>query len=587
MAEKLEEQLEELLMMQRVDQELNATLNLESVMQLTIDWAMRRTGASVGMLSIVSSDGSGLIPFVALGYDPDRVLHNEDNPAPFSFGVVGRAARTRQLQYVRDVRQDSDYHATIDNMRCLIAAPIEMHGRLLGVLTLESEDLDGFGEAEVSFVKRLASRAAIALDNARLYKETERRADEMSALYAASRSVSSSIERADVLRNSVKAVGEVLGVSSVMIADLRADLHRLTISAVIQAIHPPHSPDKLPPLGTHFDLSDLPEFANVIKQHRIMAFVSGDKALSAGLRSFMEAHHLRSLMALPLAVQEHRLGLLLAADGRRERRFSRDDILMGESLAGQIAAALRQAKLYEDVRELESLKSEMIRMASHDLRNPLGNVMGYLELLMAEVGDTLDINQNDYVNQMRTALNQMKALIEDLLTLEKIESERQAAFGHLNLSSLLEDVFMAQQFQANRKNQTINLAKPFEMIYVQGSNTQLRQAFVNLINNAIKYTPENGMIHVRLMQDGARVRFEVQDNGFGISKEKQGKLYQRFYRAREPQTEHITGTGLGLSLVKTVVERHGGEVWVKSELGVGSTFGFWLPIDDSAEDEEE
>jgi two-component system sensor histidine kinase VicK len=115
----------------------------------------------------------------------------------------------------------------------------------------------------------------------------------------------------------------------------------------------------------------------------------------------------------------------------------------------------------------------------------------------------------------------------------------------------------------------------------------LRQAFVNLINNAIKYTPENGMIHVRLMQDGARVRFEVQDNGFGISKEKQGKLYQRFYRAREPQTEHITGTGLGLSLVKTVVERHGGEVWVKSELGVGSTFGFWLPIDDSAEDEEE
>lgn len=585
MTENLEEQLEELLMMQRVDQELNATLNLESVMSLTIDWAMRRTGAAAGMLSVMADDGSGLVPLVKFGYTSDRVIHNEENPAPLNFNVSGRAATTRKLQHVPDVSKDPDYVPAADNLGCMIAAPIEVQGRLLGVLTLEGEEVGGFTESDVSFVERLASRATIALDNARLYKESERRADEMSALYNASRMISSSIERSDVLKHSLQAVTDVLGVSSAMIADYRADIGRLTVAATMQAIPAPHAPDQLPAVNTHFEVHDLPEFVQVFTQHRIMAFAFNESSLTAGLRKFMSEYQLRSLLVMPLAVQNQRIGVLIAADGRRERRFPREAILMGESLASQIAAALRQAKLYDDVRELESLKSEMIRMASHDLRNPLGNVMGYLELLMMEVQDGFAIHQRDYVNQMRTALNVMKTLIEDLLTLEKIESERGTAFSRLNFSSLLEDVYMTQQFQAIRKNQVMNLAKPFDPLFVQGNGTQLRQACVNLINNAIKYTPENGSIQVRLMLDENRLRFEVQDTGYGISKEKQGRLFQRFYRAREPQTEQIMGTGLGLSLVKTVVERHGGEVSMKSDYGAGSTFGFWLPADTSAVEE--
>jgi signal transduction histidine kinase len=234
--------------------------------------------------------------------------------------------------------------------------------------------------------------------------------------------------------------------------------------------------------------------------------------------------------------------------------------------------------LYEDVRELESLKSEMIRMASHDLRNPLGNAMGYFELLVNDLEPYIGEPQQEFVALIRSAQTTIKNLIEDLLTLEKVESERQSAWTTINLSTLTEEVFFAHQFQAVRKQHNLTLEKPQEPILTLGSNTQLRQAIVNLISNAIKYTPDNGVITVRLRTKQLRVEVEVTDNGYGIAKDKQERLFERFYRARDPQTEHIPGTGLGLSLVKTVAERHGGEVWVKSELGKGSTFGFWVPV---------
>jgi two-component system phosphate regulon sensor histidine kinase PhoR len=172
----------------------------------------------------------------------------------------------------------------------------------------------------------------------------------------------------------------------------------------------------------------------------------------------------------------------------------------------------------------------------------------------------------------------MKSLIEDLLTLERVESERQASWAEVDFSVMVTDATEAQQSAAQLKHHTLSLTAENETLYVFGSSTQLRQSVANLISNAVKYTPDHGQIQVRLSQKEKRLIFEVQDNGYGISKERQQRLFHRFYRAHEPGTDHISGTGLGLSLVKTVIERHGGEVWVHSEPGIGSTFGFWLPL---------
>src|SRR5687767_14548457 len=114
-----------------------------------------------------------------------------------------------------------------------------------------------------------------------------------------------------------------------------------------------------------------------------------------------------------------------------------------------------------------------------------------------------------------------------------------------------------------------------EALIVLGNEVQLQQALTNLVGNSIKYTPPNGKVDVKIQAENGEFRFEVSDNGYGIPEDRQAKLFERFYRARTPGTEDIPGTGLGLSLVKTVIERHGGKVWFKSEEGKGSTFGCW------------
>jgi two-component system phosphate regulon sensor histidine kinase PhoR len=220
----------------------------------------------------------------------------------------------------------------------------------------------------------------------------------------------------------------------------------------------------------------------------------------------------------------------------------------------------------------------MIRMASHDLRNPLNNVMGYVELIASNLDETsLKPNLQDYFASLRRSTASMKSLIEDLLTLERIESQGQTNWQAFDMSGLVYEVVESGRSSAQLKHQTITMDRQTGVSLAFGNLTQLRQAIANLVDNAIKYTPDEGKIHVQFHYENERLHLSVQDNGYGISPERQARLFQRFYRAREPGTDHISGTGLGLSLVKAVVERHGGRVWFESELNKGSTFGFWIP----------
>ncbi|MBZ0287187.1 MAG: HAMP domain-containing histidine kinase, partial [Anaerolineae bacterium] len=186
--------------------------------------------------------------------------------------------------------------------------------------------------------------------------------------------------------------------------------------------------------------------------------------------------------------------------------------------------------------------------------------------------------QEEYLDHIRQSANMMKTLIDDLLTLERIESQREGDWQSFGLCGLVSEVVDSARAAAALKNQSVELDCPPDTPSVFGSQTQLRQAISNLVDNAIKYTPEGGTIAVGLELQADRFDFRVSDSGYGISPQRQVRIFERFYRAREPETEHISGTGLGLSLVKTVIERHGGQVWFESTPGEGSTFGFWLPV---------
>jgi signal transduction histidine kinase len=227
--------------------------------------------------------------------------------------------------------------------------------------------------------------------------------------------------------------------------------------------------------------------------------------------------------------------------------------------------------------ELSILKTRMIRMASHDLKNPLTNILVIARL----VEDNPDLGANDeqvrsYMTRLVEAAYLMNDIIDHVLKLERAkagEIERFPVF----LGELVAAAVHQQQTTVDSKQQTMTMDIADNLPFVLGDSQQLMQAISNLVGNAVKYTPDGGQVSVRLMLVNDKLHLEVQDTGYGIPQAAQEKLFQEFYRVRTPDTIHIPGTGLGLSLVKSVVETHKGRVWLKSDEGKGSTFYVELP----------
>lgn len=578
-AEALAEQVEELSMIHRVDCELSAHLNLERVMRLTMDWALRRTGADTGLLMLMTDDGTGLAPYIVMGH-VDRALfpHDAHSPLPLTAGTIGLAGRTGETQYVPDAQDDADRILFIPGARAHVSVPLLMRGEVLGVITLAAVRTGVFDEDMVAFLERLGTRAAVALDNARLYRQTEQLASDMAALYNASRTITSTLNRDEILRRIARAMSETLECSSAIIFDYVSETHEVQVLAVHRADPDADAGESLPPLKHTYSLASYPAFQTVVEQQHSLALRDDDLSLAHMDRAYLLANHMYSVVLVPLIAQEELMGVAALIEGRHPRVFTANEVYKAEALAGQAAIALRQSMLFSEIQELETLKTEMIRMASHDLRNPLNSVMGYTELLAMSLEETgMTSAQQMYLESLRSSSETMRVLLEDLLTLERIESERVTERQSFDLGSLVAEVVESQLAGARLKQQALHLERQNGLPPVQGSVTQLRQAVANLVGNAIKYTPEGGHIAVMVRSEQGRVAVSVKDDGYGISPARQARIFERFYRAREPGTEHVSGTGLGLSLVKTVVERHEGCVWFSSTPGEGSTFGFWLP----------
>lgn len=283
----------------------------------------------------------------------------------------------------------------------------------------------------------------------------------------------------------------------------------------------------------------------------------------------------RSHFTMPLSVKGEVIGIL-HLESMQPAHFNQKMRRFVEHIANRAAGAIRNAEIYTRTYNSEQLKSDLIRMVAHDLRNPLNAVVNATHLLK-RLRTQMPEPAFKFVQSIELATTQMRSLLEELLTLERLESGIQIAANPVDLVKVLYDAVSRSQPEALNKSQEFSVICTQETVTVRGEFAYFRQVMVNLINNAIKYTPHRGKIAVRLEKHGERAFFDVTDSGYGISEDRQKQLFQRFYRAEEPGTEHIEGTGLGLSLVKTIIERSEGEVWFRSTTNQGSTFGFWLP----------
>ena len=227
--------------------------------------------------------------------------------------------------------------------------------------------------------------------------------------------------------------------------------------------------------------------------------------------------------------------------------------------------------------EIDRMKSDLISIVSHELRSPLTSIKGYIDLLISGDLGAVAEEHHKYLEIVLNNANRLATLIDDMLDLSRIESGKLTMiFGKVDIKYLCDLVYLTFKPQAAQKNLNFQLDVP-QGLSVSGDVDRLQQALMNLVSNAIKYTPEEGTVRIRAYRDNGNICLEVSDTGFGISPENQKKLFQKFFRVKDKRTRNIGGTGLGLCITRSIVEAHEGEVTVESQEGAGATFRIRLP----------
>ncbi len=296
----------------------------------------------------------------------------------------------------------------------------------------------------------------------------------------------------------------------------------------------------------------------------------------------------RAQMILPLVYRDRAVGVLVL-DSRRTDRLTADTFEFMKLIIDRITVSVENAllyqlsqerlaqvtELYDRVRQLEQLKTDMIRLAAHDLRGPLNVILMHCDLLLED--ETLTEPRRRAIEDTRTSASKMNHIVTDILSLQRIEAMDSLSREAVPLSDLVGAVASNRRAEARAKEQTFTVLLPGSSVIVEADPAQIREALDNLIDNAIKYTPTGGSITIRLGERGGLALVEVEDTGPGIPDEMQPRVFTPFFRTRSTETIAAEGTGLGLHLVKNIIERHNGRMRFHSTYGRGSMFGFEMP----------
>jgi PAS domain S-box-containing protein len=229
------------------------------------------------------------------------------------------------------------------------------------------------------------------------------------------------------------------------------------------------------------------------------------------------------------------------------------------------------------LKEIDTLKSDFVSTVSHDLRSPLTLMRGYATML--EMAGELNEQQKSYIRMIVQGVDNMARLVNNLLDLGRIEFGVGLQVDSIPVLDILERVTGSLQMQAKQKQISIGVEIPKDLPHaIEADPALLQQALYNLVENALKYTPEGGEVTIHLQTAPSELTFAVQDSGIGIPNNDLPRLFEKFYRGTNREALAQRGTGLGLAIVKSIAERHSGKVWVESELGKGSTFYLQIPL---------
>jgi len=503
------------------------------------------------------------------------------------------ALLTRSVVHVPDVEEPSAVEFTrqsgrILGFRSVVTVPMLRQGEPVGAIIVARREPGRFTEAEVGLLTTFAEQAVIAIENVRLFNELEARTrdltrsvGELRALGEVGRAVSSTLDVETVLTTIVTRAVELSGtvagviyeydeakqefqlrvthnVEPALIAAQRAQRIRVGQGAVGRAV-----------------------------ETRVPVQVSDthDPRYAVPIRELLIELGYRSVLAVPLLVEERILGALVVLR-REEGEFSPETVNLLQTFGTQSALAIQNARLFREIddksRQLEVAnrhKSEFLANVSHELRTPLNAIIGFSEVLLERMFGEVNAKQDEYLTDILSSGRHLLSLINDILDLSKIEAGRmELELGTFSLPLALENALTLVRERALRHEVGLELVIDQRLGDFVGDERKIKQILVNLLSNAVKFTPSGGQVRVKALPADGAIEISVADTGVGIAPEHQEVIFEEFRQVSSDYARKVEGTGLGLTLTKKFVELHGGRIWVKSEVGRGSTFTFTLPM---------
>ncbi|MBN1284915.1 MAG: GAF domain-containing protein [Anaerolineae bacterium] len=553
--------------------DLGTTLDLQTVLEQVMDSVVELTRAERGFVMLLNDDGE-------LEY---RVARNLDQEAIASGDFAVSRTITRQVvdrdepilttNAAEDPRFAQQKSVVVHNLRSIMATPLRALGRVIGVVYVDNRVRQSmFTKDDLMVLDAFAQQAAIAIENARLFTTTDqqlaRRVEELRRLRLIDRRLSETLDLDKVMQITLEWAARVTGARSASIGlrDDNDDEEESEDAAFNVVAH--YNPDGALPSGA------------LDRETWDARHPLAGRVLKSGKPVHMNLNGAWYL-GIPLTRERRTIGIIALA---KDSAFDADaeEVEFVIRLANRAAVIIENARLYKAVIAAKQATDEFVSVASHELKTPMVSIRGYADMMTQGLAGEVTDQQKRFLSIIARNVQRLEAIVSDLTDVSRIETGHiYIEIGQVDVEDVIEQTRDSTLTQIEERGHTLIINMPPDLPYVKADPKRVMQVMNNLVSNAYKYTPDGGTLTIscrRLRDDGDWVEIAVSDTGVGMSEEELKNLGRKFWRA---DNEHVTaqkGTGLGFAITKSLIELMEGKLSVKSEVGVGSTFAFALPV---------
>lgn len=544
---------------------LGTSLDLQVVLDQVMDAVIQLTGAERGFLMLRDDDGE-LMVHVARNLD-QRTISSEEfqYSRTISNYVLDRGETVLTTNAVEDPRFSDKASIVRQSLRSIMAAPLRARGNVIGVAYVENRVIAGlFNDEDRETLEAFSGQASVAIDNAMLFEVTDaklsRRVEELRQLRRIDMKLNEKLDPDQAMLYALQAACQVAGATRGHLGLLEGDT---ADKQRVVASH--HYSDGAESDQSRVYLDDMyHQVRDVIRDAEPVIFDTGQ-------------YGLMTVMIAPILRENDTIGVvaLIREDGNS---FTPEEQEMVARVISRAAVTIENARLYAAVQAADRAKSEFVGIVAHDLKAPMTSIAGYADLLLMD-RDSLEERQIRFLHRISDTVDRMEMLVSDLADISRIESgEFLMKEMRVTVNSVVEAIrdTTMPDMQARDHTYIEEIMPDLPEMWVD--YYRLIQVLTNFITNACKYTPDGGKIRLYARQDGDRIRFEVQDNGIGLTEDGVQKLGTKFWRAEDEFTRSQPGTGLGFAITTSLVEQMGSHIEVDSTPGEGSRFAFTVPI---------